>query len=152
MKDIDRRSSMKRLAILAATLALVPLASAQLYKHVDKDGRVVYSDQPPAKADAKRLNIQNAPASSGNKSSVERDKELDKSRKAARDKQDKSEKAAQEAEQQCAQAKLAHQPYAVGGRIYKYNEKGERTYLDDAELETERIRTRREMEEACKNM
>ena len=96
-----------------------------------------------------------APAPSGNKSYVERDKELEKSRKAAREKQEKSEKSAksaQEAEQRCAQAKQAYQTYADGGRIYKYNEKGERTYLDDAELETERNRTRREMEEACKNM
>ena len=145
---------MKRIALIAAALAFAPFASAQLYKHVDKDGRTVYTDQPPASADAKRLNIQNAPAASGNKSYVERDKELDKSRKAAREKQEKSEqatKSAQQAEQRCAQAWAAYQTYADGGRIYKYNEKGERTYLDDAELEKERIRTRREMEEACKN-
>ena len=145
---------MKRIALIAAALALAPLASAQLYKHVDKDGRTVYTDQPPANADAKRLNIQNAPSSPGNKSYVERDKELDKARKAAREKQEKSEqasKSAQEAEQRCTQAKTAYQAYADGGRIYKYNEKGERTYLGDAELETERNRTRREMEEACKN-
>ena len=145
---------MNRIALAAAVLALAPLASAQLYKHVDKDGRTVYSDQPPVNADAKRINVQNAPSASGNKSYVERDKELDKGRKAAREKQEKSEqasKSAQEAEQRCAQAKTAYQAYADGGRIYKYNEKGERTYLGDAELETERNRTRREMEEACKN-
>ena len=145
---------MKRIALAAAVLLLAPLASAQLYKHVDKDGRTVYSDQPPANADAKRINVQNAPSSSGNKSYVQRDKDLEKGRKTAREKQEKSEqasKSAQEAEQRCAQAKTAYQAYADGGRIYKYNEKGERTYLGDAELETERIRTRREMEEACKN-
>jgi hypothetical protein len=145
---------MKRIVLFAAILAMAPLASAQLYKHVDKDGRTVYTDQPPANVDAKRINIQNAPSSPGNKSYVERDKELDKGRKAAREKQEKSEKAsksAQEAEQRCATAKTAYQTYADGGRIYKYNEKGERTYLDDAELEKERTRTRREMEEACKN-
>ena len=145
---------MKRFVLFALALVVVPAASAQLYKHVDKDGRTVYSDQPPANADAKRINIQNAPAASGNKSYVERDKALDKDRKTAREKQEKSEKAtksAQEAEQRCAQARTAYQTYADGGRIYKYNEKGERTYLDDAELETERNRTRREMEEACKN-
>ena len=146
---------MKRIALIATALALAPLASAQLYKHVDKDGRTVYTDQPPANADAKRLNIQNAPASSGNKSYVERDKELDKNRKTAREKQEKSEqaaKSAQEAEQRCAQARAAHKAYVDGGPLYKFNEKGERVYLGDAELETERSRTRREMEEACKNM
>jgi hypothetical protein len=147
--------TMKRIALVAAALLIAPAAMAQLYKHVDKDGRTVYTDQPPANVDAKRINVPNAPApASGNKSYVERDKELEKGRKAAREKQEKSEKAtksAQEAEQKCAQAKTAYQAYADGGRIYKYNEKGERTYLGDAELETERDRTRREMEEACKN-
>ena len=65
---------MKRIVLLAAILAMAPLASAQLYKHVDKDGRTVYTDQPPANVDAKRINIQNAPSSPGNKSYVERDK------------------------------------------------------------------------------
>jgi hypothetical protein len=147
---------MKRILALATIAAFAPLAAAQLYKHVDKNGRTVYSDQPPADVESKRIHVPSAPPTptAGNKSYVERDKELEKARKAAREKQGKSEEAAQkaaQAEQRCAQAKLAYQTYADGGRIYKYNEKGERTYLDDAELETERNRTRREMEEACKN-
>ena len=149
-----KRIGLKRIALIAAALALVPVASAQLYKHVDKDGRTVYSDQPPANADAKRINVQNAPAAPGNKSYVERDKELEKNRKAAREKQEKSDqsaKSAQEAEERCAQARIAHKAYTEGGPLYKFNDKGERTYLGDAELETERNRTRREMEEACKN-
>ena len=145
---------MKRILALATIAAFAPLAAAQLYKHVDKNGRTVYSDQPPPNVESKRIYVPNASPtpSAGTKSYVERDKALEKSRKAAREKQEKSEKTAQkarEAEQRCAQARTAHQVYADGGRIYKYNEKGERTYLGDAEIEAERERTRREMEEAC---
>ena len=149
---------MKCHLMLAALVACAcaPLAGAQLYKHVDKNGRTVYSDQPPPNVEAKRIHVPSAPPTpdAGNKSYVERDKALEKSRKAARERQEKSEQQAQkaaQAEQRCAQARAAYQTYADGGRIYKYNEKGERTYLGDAELETERNRTRREMEEACKN-
>lgn len=151
---------MKHLIILAVALAFAPVASAQLYKYVDKDGKTVYSDQPPVNTDSKQINIQSGkssatpvPSGTGNKTYVERDKELGKSREDARDKQKKSEEAAKKSEadeQRCGQAKSAYQTYADGGRIHKYNDKGEREYLGDAELEAERIRTRREMEEACK--
>ena len=58
-------------------------------------------------------------------------------------------KKAQEAEQRCAQAKSAHQYYVDGGRIYKNNEKGEREFMSDAEIDSARERTSREMDAAC---
>lgn len=145
---------MKRLMIVAVALALAPLASAQLYKHIDKNGRVVYSDQPPAGVDAKQVNIPtgvtNVP--SGAKSYVAQDKENQKKKEEAQKKAAKAgdpEKKAQEAEQRCAQAKSAHQYYVDGGRIFKNNEKGEREFMSDAEIDAARERTRRDMETAC---
>jgi hypothetical protein len=93
------------------------------------------------------------PSGSEGKSYVERDKELQKGRDEAREKQKKVAEAAQKAEAdvvRCAAAKSAYQTYADGGRIHKYNDKGEREYLGDAEMESELARTKREMEEACK--
>jgi uncharacterized protein DUF4124 len=150
---------MKRVMILAAALALAPLATAQLYKHVDKNGRTVYSDQPPTGVDSKQINIPtgvtNAPA--GAKSYVAQDKDNQKKRKEAGEKAAKAEaakggdpaKKAQEAEARCAQARSAHQYFVDGGRIFKNNEKGEREFMSDAEIDSERARTRREMDAAC---
>ena len=75
---------MKRIILIAVALAFAPFAGAQLYKHVDKDGKVTYTDQPPANADAKAVNIPksalgDAPPA---KSFVAQDKDLDKKRKA----------------------------------------------------------------------
>ena len=146
---------MKPAILLALALAATP-AVAQLYKYVDKDGRTVYSDQPPANVETKRVHVPAraaAPAASGNKSAVERDKELQKSRDEAAEKSKKAEQSArqaEEAEQRCREARAAHQTYVDGGRIHKYNDKGERVFLGDEEIEVERERTRREMEEACK--
>ncbi|MEO7744570.1 MAG: DUF4124 domain-containing protein [Usitatibacter sp.] len=146
---------MKRVMILAIALAIAPAAMAQLYKSVDKNGRVIYTDQPPANTDAKVLNIPrsvtDAPAPS--KSYVAQDKENEKKKKDASEKAAKAgdpAKKAQEDQARCAQAKSAYQMYADGGRIYKNNEKGERVFLSDAEIEAERARSRREMDEACK--
>ena len=147
---------MKRIVVLALAVALAPAAVAQLYKYVDKDGKTVYSDQPPANTESKQVNVPAARALSpaaAPKTAVERDKELDKSRKELREKQDKQAKAAQkdqEAEQRCATARERHAAFVEGGRIYRTNEKGERVFMEDAEIESARERSRREMDEACK--
>jgi cyclophilin family peptidyl-prolyl cis-trans isomerase len=150
---------MKRLLIIALACSVAPLAAAQLYKYVDKDGKTVYSDQPPVNINTKQLNIQSGATSSAAapaaapKSAVDRDKDLQKSRDEARDRARKSEdtaKQAQAQEQACTSARQAYQTYADGGRIHKYNAQGERVYLGDQEIEIERERSKREMDEACK--
>ena len=150
---------MNRMIVVAVALALSPAALAQLYKYVDKDGKTVYSDQAPTNVESKQISVPRssapaaAPAAAGNKSALEKDKELEKTREAAREKQKKSAeeaKQAEAAEQKCRQLREAYQTYAEGGRIQKLNDKGERILLDDAQIEAERNRTRREMEEACK--
>lgn len=149
---------MKRLIALAAALAVVPLASAQLYKYVDKDGKTVYSDQPPPNVDSKQLNVhsgtsRDTPAPAAPKTAVERDKELQKVRDEEKEKAKKADELAKQAAQKeaaCQQAKSNYQIYADGGRITKYDDKGERVYLGDEEIVAEQARTKREMDEACK--
>ena len=51
---------MKRLLMLALLLAALP-ASAVMYKWVDQDGKVHYSDQPPPSG-AKKSGVMNAPS------------------------------------------------------------------------------------------
>ena len=148
---------MKRVMMVAIALALAPAAMAQLYKSVDKNGRVIYTDQPPATGDAKVINVPKGvtDAPSPSKSYVAQDKENEKKKKEASDKAAKSGAVdpatkAQEEQARCAAARNAYQIYADGGRLIKNNDKGERTFMTDAEIESERARSRREMDEACK--
>lgn len=145
---------MKRFVILAAALALAPAAMGQLYKYVDKDGKTVYSDQPPANADSKQIRVPvSGPADPPpTKTAVQRDKEADKGRKEASKQAEKSEKAAARQAQidaRCQHLKADLAAYDQGGRLQRTNEKGEREFLDDAGIEAAKARTRREMEEAC---
>ena len=146
---------MKRIVILACALALAPLVSAQMYKYVDKDGKTVYTDQPPSTVDPKQMNIPSS-ATGGSapaKTYVERDKELQKTRDKAKDGDKKAGEAsarAKEDEERCAFARQAYNHYSEGGRIQKYNEKGERVLLGDAEIDAERDKARRQMEQDCK--
>ena len=147
---------MKRIVILACAVLLAPFASAQLYKYVDQNGKTVYTDQPPPEADTKQMRIQSSatPGSAPAKGYVQQDKELQKGRDKAKegDKKSEEKEARARAEQErCQSAKTAFEHYAQGGRISKYNEKGERVFLGDAEIDAERDRAKAKVEEVCKS-
>ena len=144
---------MKRIAAIAALLAFVPLAGAELYKYVDKNGRTVYSDQPPAGIDAKTVKDAAVSSAAPPKTAVEKDKDLEKGRKEAREKADKAEKSAAVAraqEERCTQAKQNVQAFQEGGRMYKYNDKGEREFMGEEEIAAGLAKAQRDMDEACK--
>jgi hypothetical protein len=144
---------MKHLAVLALVLA-VPLAGAQLYKYVDKNGKTVYSDQPPVTGDSKQIRAPGVGDGPSMKSAAEKDKVAQKGRDADNDKGKKAEDAAKETQRKaaaCEQAKVRYQTFSDGGRIYKYNSAGEREYMSDEEIESSRTAAKREMDEACKS-
>ena len=53
---------MRQLVILAVMLALAGTASAKLYKWVDKDGNVTYSQQKPPDAKAEEVKLKGVPS------------------------------------------------------------------------------------------
>lgn len=146
----------KRLAVLVLGLAVPLLAGAQLYKYVDKNGKTIYSDQPPPSGDAKQIRVQTGggPSDAPAPKAAAGDKAGDKAKKddpkvAAK----KAEDAAKEAERKkaaCDQARVRYQALSDGGRIYKYNAQGEREYMSDEEIESGARQAKREMDEACK--
>src|SRR5258706_16204597 len=76
---------MNRLILLVTAFALAPAASGQLYKYVDKDGKTVYSDQPPGDVDSKVLKAPAPPPAAETKPAAERDKEAPKAPREARE-------------------------------------------------------------------
>lgn len=143
--------AMKRLVVAAFALAVVPLASAELYKYVDKNGKTVYSDTPPTDVDAKRMTPPPPPAGNA-KSYVERDKEAQKAREKSGEDAKKTaekEKVEQQKKLRCEQAKGNLQIYTDGGRILKNNASGERDYMSDEEIEAERAKMQKIVDEAC---
>jgi len=144
---------MKRIAAVAALVAFVPLAGAELYKYVDKNGRTVYADQPPAGIDSKVVKDANVSSAAPPKTALEKDKALEKGRKEAREKADKADKTAardREQEQRCQQARQNVQAYQEGGRMYKYNDKGEREFMGEEDIAAGLKKAQRDMDEACK--
>ena len=148
---------MKRIVLLTCALAIATLASAQLYKYVDKNGKTVYTDQPPPDADdPKAMRIPSSATGAApppGKSAVAQDKELQKGRDKAKENEKKAEDTAARARQQeelCASATMAYQQYSQGGRMTKLDEKGEKIFLGDAEIDAARESAKRKMDEVCK--
>ncbi|HUI99505.1 MAG TPA: DUF4124 domain-containing protein [Usitatibacter sp.] len=149
---------MKRLIVLALACAVVPLASAELYKYVDKDGKTVYSDTPPAGADATPLHVIPSTGPGGAvpapKPAVTLDKELEKGRALEKEREKKQEiedKNAKIAAQRCEQAKDNLRTYTDGGRLFKYDSKGEREFLTDEQIEAARVKAQKDVDESCKS-
>ena len=159
---------MKRLLTLALLLAALP-ASAVLYKWVDQDGKVHYSDQPPPDG-AKKSGVVSAPARStpsaaapggeaatsapkGPKTAAEQEMEFRKRRLEAAEADAKRQQEAQAAEEKkrnCAQATNRLGALETGGRITKYGPDGETVYLSDAEITKELAEARKTADSWCK--
>lgn len=170
-----RTGYVKSVLMLGVLWMLALPVQAEIYKWVDKDGSVKYTDTPPP-AGAKSLStlrkkLPAAPAASPsasspsavvanpaqvNSGSEQTDasaKELEKKKREIEEveKRNKAEKEAQAKQKQlnCTAARSNYQSYSQGGRIYKTNEKGERIYLGDKELADGAAQAKKEMEQYC---
>ena len=144
-----RHSMPAALFVLAAALSL-PVTAA-LYKWTDANGRVVYSDQPPPGGVKSEVVGPAPPPANPNavKEMASQDQEM---RKRQMDRVDAEKKAEKDRSLATRRQDLC---LIVRGKIkdlgasqvavYKYNEKGERVYMDDAERRKE-IEANQELE------
>jgi hypothetical protein len=144
---------MRRISIaLAALAAVVTAAHADVYKTVDAQGQVHYSDQwsPGAeiiKGDHSRATSapEAAPPPAANDHTLAPDPS-----KSAAAKQVQSDMEALRAEQ-CKQLKDQYDKLIHARRIYQppSDASAPRQYLSDADADAERVKTRQAMDEAC---
>jgi hypothetical protein len=123
-------------ALLALALAALP-ATAALYKWTDENGRTVYGDTPPAGVKVEKVTTATPPADpNAVRDMAAKDAEF-KARQKARAEQDaKAEKTQADAKaklERCAQLRGNIQTMRSSAAVYKFNEKGEKVYFEDAE-------------------
>lgn len=144
--------------VFTALVLAAGSASADVYKFTDDKGNVLYTDKP-ATLPAERLNIES------NKTDVvavqaRQEAEMKRMQDAQRTRQQGSaqqadQKAAQELTakdkaERCTRARERYDSYMNSQRLYQTDEKGERRYLDSAELDAARNSAKVSMEELCK--
>jgi hypothetical protein len=160
---------MLRILILCVTLAFAAAATAQMYRWIDKDGRVHYTaTPPPAGTKARTLQAPMTPpppasdeaakdaaakdAHTGPLTPAEQEREFRKRRLEAQKASEKAAQAAKESETKqanCARAREALATFESGQRISRSNAQGERYYLDDASRSRETEAARQAVRDWC---
>jgi hypothetical protein len=167
---------MKRLSVAIAIALCVALpASAQMYKWVDENGKVQYSDKPPpgnvkteklrkpatasstpaaseakggATKDAAKDAAKSGPKTTAEQEQAFRKRQLDAAK--AEQESEKKQTQAREQEENCQRAKAAVTSLELGGRQQRIDEKGERAFLDDAQVAQELAKARQAVTTMCK--
>jgi len=164
---------MIRIALLAFAFLAATGAQAQVYKCLDSSGRTVYLQNPcpPSmkKETMSRGGIPPAPAAAPTDGAADKASNADAAKggpktaaeqeQAYRKRQQDQAKASKESDQKSAEAQAkeancrsARQSLAnfeIGGRISQINEKGERYYMEDAQIEAEKARARADVGRFC---
>ena len=135
---------MQRLTIMLLLLIFSFVASAQVYKWVDADGKTQYTDQPPpagAAQDEEKLKIKPAPPSSqkNKPSDTDADDEVaadkmqsfSERREARKEAKAGKEKEAEELKQKCVQARGQLSMYRDTPRLRMPDGQGGVAYVED---------------------
>ncbi|MGH6691432.1 MAG: DUF4124 domain-containing protein [Gammaproteobacteria bacterium] len=161
---------MKWIATLALLALALPAWAAEMYKWVDENGKVHYSDQPPPANARQQKTIQpKVPAQSAAppaatpegqpaagtkaKTAAELDMEFRKRRTEAAEAEAKRQQETQvaaEKQRNCEAAKARVAVLQTGGRITKATPTGEQSYLGDSEIAAELIEARKVADSWCK--
>ena len=155
---------MIRIALFAIASLGAAAAQAQVYKCLDSNGKVVYS-QNPCPPNMKRETMSRGgipPASAvapADASADKASKSPAEQEQAYRKRQQDEAKAAKSAEQKTAEAQVKAAncdnarkrlaQYEIGGRISQINDKGERYYMEDAQIETAKAQARADVSQFC---
>lgn len=161
---------MKSFIVFIAFFSVAGAAQAQINKCVDASGKTVYLQGPCPKG-AKASSVAAAPPSSapaastpagkagdvtkssGPKTTAEMEQEFRKRQQAQSEalKKEEEQLAKAKIEQgNCDAAKRQLAQYELGGRQSSINDKGERVFLEDAQIEAEKQRSRQAMSSSCK--
>lgn len=146
------------IAAFAASAFMAASADTEVYKWVDPQGRIHYSDRPPP-SEGKLLSMESTP-SAHQHAAAERSTAPPSSaapRSNASPPADANSRMRQTIEndvanahaEQCKAAQDRYTMYVNSRHLYREGPNKERIYLTDAELETERLNAKREADERC---
>ena len=148
---------MKRAACLCALLLMYSAAApAAVYKWVDAKGKVEYGDQPPEGVHAELVELavthaaQSAPPGDrpggGTPAAPTTAATTTAKDGAAQSVQDD---VARTREKQCSDAQEQYRKLIEGRRLYKTGADGQREYLTSAEIDSERVSAKLDVDTAC---
>jgi hypothetical protein len=153
------------IALLPGTVAVAALAMSggsvcwgdtQVYKTVDAQGNIVYTDRAPT-VNAKRTNVQVHEPSAADLERVEQQKKLSQAaddqrlQEAIANKASHAQKQKEQSDKQarCERARNNFYTLRDAARIYERDAQGNRVYMPDDQAEAKRAQARKAMDAAC---
>ena len=151
---------MKRLLTLLILLARSGTAAGKIYKWVDENGKVHYSDSPPPGDTARQVELPPQPSEESLQQGREaiarrlqyQQDDSNARRKAKEEKQQAKEKRERESAERsvrCAFAQNQLKVLQTQAPVFRENEAGEREFADDEFRAAEQARFTAEVEEYC---
>jgi hypothetical protein len=146
--------------IAAAVLGLMAIslgASADVYKWVDPQGRVHYSDRPDVD-NAERVAVasrRSNPEVIAQRTEAEHEQRSQADAQASQQRREQAttqavqKDVAKTRETQCKDAKEQYRVAIESQKLYRVGKNGEREYLTSAEIDEARMNARRAMDEIC---
>jgi uncharacterized protein DUF4124 len=157
---------MIRVLLAAAAALCAASAQAQVFKCLDSNGRVVYSQNPcppsmkretmsprgvrpspAAPADTAADKASKGPVTPAQQEQAFQKRQQDAAKSAKEADQKSAEAQMREANCRNARARLAN--FNIGGRISQIDEKGERYYMDDSAIETGKAQAQADVSQYC---
>ncbi len=147
----------QRLTYSAVLLFLsLPIAQAEIYKWVDDNGQVHYSEQAPdSKRSSKEIHIRHAPQAplvSPEQRRQQRDNLLrafDEERQLRNEAKAKKEQDEARSRKNCIWARDKLKNYERATVLYNLDEQGERVYLSDAQRSRSEAKLKSQVEKWC---
>ena len=149
---------LRLITLLALGLLAVTNSQADVYRYIDKNGQVQYTDKPellPAELLAKLKSQRTDNSAIADRVAADlkaRDtaaKIEETATKAKADKQKAIEATAADKADRCIQARGRYESLANSSRVYSVDAKGERVYMDDKQIEQSRTAAKQQMDTWC---
>jgi hypothetical protein len=127
-----------------------------MYRTVDAQGAVVYSDHPLSSA-SQRISVQVTAPNQEEATRLAKEQALanadsaQQAQQAQHEAAEQQKKAAQDTalKQRCDAARNRYAVFSAGGRIFKTDEQGNRVYYSDLEIDSQRAVSKAAMDSAC---
>jgi len=145
-----------RAGALFVTVAALNAVADDVYKTIDSQGHITYSDHalsPESKkvtVDVIQGNPQEAARLAKERALVSAD-DAQKSRLAQQQAAEQQKLQARDAlkKRECESARSRYAMFAAGGRIFRVDDQGNRVFYSDEEIDAQRLSTKEAMDSAC---
>lgn len=141
---------MRRVAWVILGLWVLPLGAAEVYRSIDANGNVVYSDRPDGAVQELIVVNTRAPANPTPIATPRaRDDDADNPDGDATPRRERVEPTPAERAERCAVARDRVARYSVAHRLYRTGADGEREYLNDAQIDEARAKAAADVDNWC---